>query len=306
MRFVQSLDLGPFDTNEALWDAVRAAKDPFIASIAVDELFRYDATTIDILKLDDGSIWLKTVVDEGSRQEMPDGTPTVMIVHYLPFQDEAALRATLHGGFIPTRASYAAAGPVVFSKFSYIKAETGTSDFRYTQQTVRADQISDDDLPGIELLPGTAMIYGPFTDVYGTEATRQIGAPLTPGDEDEVLAEHDGPRNWIVRRPKHIDSLQLVVCVGDGAEGYAQHRLSFACAEQEMRDTLAAGCAPTMDTYRLATSKRLETIGPRDAEAPFVIIEPIDIESSNFSRPSFESRAQHDAEWPDFAFRKAT
>lgn len=305
MKFVPDINVGPFDDAEQLWDALRAQKHPLIDMTMIDELFRYDGTRIAIVASKDGQVYLEVVVDEGDRPNQKSPTGIHHITHYLPFQDEALIRLTLNSGFAPTEATYAAAGPVVRTVMAYIHDGDRNHSMSYWSETVGIGSISEEEMPFAHLRPGRLSVHGPFQDPFSDEGTKEMDIELMNGPNDEVIVFFDCARAWIVRRPGHFEPVTLVFCVADDPEGYVQHRLGFD-DEQAMRDTLAAAAAPTMDTYRLAKSIRREIIGPATPAGTWITVETFKVEDMadhdlDIERPTFDTVAEHDAKWPDFA-----
>jgi hypothetical protein len=304
VKFIPDLKVGPFDDSETLWTELRARKHRLIDLETIDELFRYDGTRIAIVQASDGQIFLEVVVDEGYRPAGDGPVGIENITHYLPFQDQALIRATMNHDFVPTEATYAAAGPVVRVVLSHIHEAGRNHTIGYSSETVDIGSIDEGEMPYAHLRPGRLSVYGPFEDPFVAEATKEMETSLLHGPDDEVIGFFDCARAWIVRRPNHFNAVSLVACVADDPEGYVQHRLHFD-DEKAMLDSLAT-FAPTMETYRIAKSMRREVIGPSTPRGTWVTIEDFKVEDladddMRIERPAFDTPAEHDAKWPDFA-----
>lgn len=308
MRFVPDFETGPHDTADAAWQELRKAGSPLVDLTDVEELFRYDGTRIAIVRTQRGDILLENVVDEGERAKGGETVETARITHYLHFDDADTIRATLNTEFVPTAATYAAAtGPVVREVMRHRHGPDGRDSFRLSVSSVRVEDVAEDEMPYRHLRPGRTSVHGPFEDPLSDETFAAIEVRLLPSDEDEVIGFHDCARAWVVRRPNHINPVSLVFCVADDAQGWVQHRLHFA-DEKAIEETLVT-FAPTMDTYRRATSAQREVIGPRTPAGSWIIVQsirPEDLatEGLKSEAPAYEDVAAHDAAWPQFAGKR--
>lgn len=296
-----SFEIGPFSSYDEMWDQSALAGCPFRDVTQKEELFRYDATIVDIVETPDGSSWLRHVADEGHldpKSETREG-PYRNLTHYLLFEDRDAIMRTIHEDFVPTMESYRQASEIVRIEILYDRRADGNHDFRMNQKQTAIADISPGELPDQALLPGKAMRFGPMDDPYAAAPEAFRGLYRYPVPQDRILAEFDGPRNWIGRFTDGPNEVHLVVCVRDDASAYVQHRITFE-DEAALKAGLAAAAAPTMDTYRQAKSITRETI-VSDADGPYVRVDPITVFELGDERPSFDSVAEHDAKWPEYA-----
>lgn len=302
MRFVPDAEFGPFDSDEGLTGAFREAGHVLSSLERVEELFRYDETHISIVKTARGDLYLEAVVDSHSERGDDGITQARTIVHLIPFTDENALRSTLNTDFAPTMTTYeAACGPITRMVLS---SEGGKS--RLSIRSMPVEDVAENELPDRHMKPGRISLHGPFSDPYSIDSTRQMGFSILPSHEegDEVVVYHGCDRSWIVRRPRHVDSIVFVACVADDPTGWVQHRFSFD-RESDLLETLAAG-APTLETYERARWIDREVVSTGHAAGTWVTVERIgtaDLQREDIAceAPTYATRADHDAEWPAFA-----
>jgi len=291
-------------TYDEMWAAAAAAGDPLAGIEQVEELFRYDGCIIDVVKDRTGQIWLRNVVDEDD----PRGDALRRIVvttHFLAFDTIEALKATMHALEIPTRESYENAVEIVEQVISYDTIVGGrSSNHEYVSRKVWREKIVEDHLPYVQLKPGKRMVFEPLGDFMTLTREESDGLYRYPVPEDEVLVFHDCVRSWIGRFPDEAIErrIHLVACMRDDGPVWVQHRLSFAPEDEAaFRATLAAGQAPTMETYRLAKEIRRETIDTKVVDGAILTVETIDPNSLGDEAPTYRDVAQHDQEWPQFA-----
>jgi hypothetical protein len=291
-------------TYDEMWAAAAAAGDPLAGIEQIEELFRYDGCIIDIVKDQTGQIWLRNVVDEDDAGG--DGLRHIVVTtHFLAFDSIEALKATMHNVEIPTREGYENAVEIVEQVISYDTIVSGrSSNHEYASRKVWREKIVEDHLPYVQLKPGRRMVFEPLADFMTMTREESDGLYRYPVPEDEVVVFHDCVRSWIGRFPDESfePRIHMVACMKDDGPVWVQHRLSFAPADEAaFRTTLAAGQAPTMDTYRLAKEIHRETIDSTDVNAAILTVDRIDADSLGDESPTYRDVAQHDEEWPAFA-----
>jgi hypothetical protein len=291
-------------TYDDMWAAAAAAGDPLAGIEQIEELFRHDGTIIDVVKDQTGRIWLRNVVDEDD----PRGDArrrVVVTTHFLAFDSVEAAKATLHDGQVPTRETYESAVEIIEQTISYDTVVGGrSSGHEYVSRKVWREKIVEDHLPYVQLKPGRRMVFEPLADFLTLTRGESDGLYRYPVPEDEVVVFHDCVRSWIGRFPDETiqPRIHLVACMKDDGPVWVQHRLSFDPEDEAaFRATLAAGQAPTLETYRLAKEIRRETIDATDVNAGILTVEEIDTDSLGDEAPTYRDVAQHDEEWPAFA-----
>lgn len=292
------------DTYDGMWDAAAAAGDPLASIEQVEEIFRHDGFIVDIVKDGAESVWLRNTV----RNDDPGGEGARRVeitTHFLAFPDAETLKATLHDDMAPTIESYETASHIVEQVISYETRNGGPStEHRYRTEEKVLDRIDEAHLPYRQLRPGRRMTFGPLQDFLSMTAKESAGLYRYPVPQDEIVVHHDCVRAWIGRFPEAGGRplIHLVTCVRDDPGIWMQDRLGFAPeAEAAMRATLAAGQAPTMDTYRMAVEIHRETIDTSSPSRPTLTVEKMRPDDLGAYRPSYDDVAQHDREWPAFA-----
>jgi hypothetical protein len=293
------------DDYDDLWTKAAEQDDPVSRIEQIEELFRYDMAIVDVVKGHDGRIWLRTLVDEKG-EATTERRRVSFVYHFLLFPDADAAKATLNDGFVPTIESYRKAEAVIVQTVSYDAGgdlPSGAHD--YACRPIERQDIEDELMPYAQLRPGRRMVFGPLEDSTKLSRAESDGLYAYPVPADDVLAVMDHDRNWIGRFDQSTilgsGTIHLVACVVDEPGRYVQHRLDFDVKDEAaMRATLAARQAPTMDTYRLAKEIRRETIDHADPAGPMLIVDGIDADDLG-ETPTFESAAEHDEKWPQYA-----
>lgn len=302
---------GPHDDHDEHLAAIAADGGPLAGLESVDTIFRYDGVLVDVLVAADGTHWLRYVFDDGPSRGEDGGLPTRLETrtHWLRTgNDPKPMRGTLHEDGVPTVETYAMAEAIVSEiETGRVWGEIGAREnggFVTERRDVTINQAMAEDPIYAQLRPGRAMSFGPFEDAWEPLKGDDARFHDWPLPKDRVLASMDGDRIWTGRFPNRPGTIHLVVCIGETAEDWVQHRLTFAEKdERAMLDSLASARAPTMQTYRLATSIVKETVTEVTGGQLLKVV-PVDIDDPKFDRPTFENVASHDRRWPAFA-RKA-
>lgn len=294
---------GPHEDWDVLMGEMKAAGGPLSDPEQIEELFRYDGTIIDFIRGSDGTVWLRFVHDEGDGPKEGQASDMLIATHHLLLDDMETARATLNDGWLPTVETYRLARTIVAERLRYVLEDRQSRECRGERRVVTFEQAMEDDPIYRQIRPDGTLVFGPFTDPDAPFAGDDRHLYRYPVPMDRVVAHFDGPRNWIGRFEDGPAEIHLIVCVDDEEKTFAQHRLSFRSdQEAAMLDTLAAGQAPTMDTYRLADRIVRERIV--HVEAGWTItVQKVTTDDPDFEKPSFESVVEHDTKWPDFARR---
>lgn len=293
------IQLGPFQKHDQFLRAYSSSQCPSIGSTQLDELFRYDGHQISIRRFAGDTIWLQIIAENSDKESNKTG----YVTHYLRFANEEALRATLHSD-LPTIGSYQAAQTIARSVLTYHLENRQSSDFRYLSTTVSLQDIPADELPYAALQPGSQLKFTGITDPDQRLEGDNGNLYHYPVPQDDILVDFDGPRNWVGRfQDKQDAPWYLIVCIRDDAGIYIQHRLSFE-PDINFRSTLAAGYAPTLETYQLANKIKRETIATQPDDTFDLIIDDLTIATLGDEAPTYANTAAHDAEWPQYAHKR--
>lgn len=283
---------GPFAEYEAMHAAALAGGRTFSELLQVQELFRYDGYIIDIVKLPDGSIYLRNTIDEGDRTKGAPDDPRIAITHYLRFPSAEAILATIHDGMAPTFETYRTAEAIVREEVSWNNAGAPRNwTIRYTDLAV--DDLSIDEMPYRALKPGKVIQFDPF-DPHGRLPHDQHLHRWPVAVDTVISGNDDQPTAWLGYKdgfyPHHV--IRVIAQSTDGKQEL-RHHLSFK-DEEDMAALLREGGSAL---YQRASTIDLETID-RQADQQLITlkVERLKIEDIQDIPPVIEAaagRAEH-------------
>jgi hypothetical protein len=301
---------GPHDDHGEHLGAIAADGGPLAKFEHLLEIFRYDGVLVDVIVTPEGVHWLRYIYDDGPPPSGQGGLPDRLEnrTHYLRIGTDAKpMIATMHDGGVPTRESYVMAEAIVSEiETGRVWGELGAREnggFVTERRDVSIDEALAEDPIYLQMRPGSSMSFGPFDDAWEPLKGDDARFHDWPLPRDRILTSMDGDRIWVGRFPNRPGEIHLVNCIGETQEDWIQHRLSFAEKdERAMLDSLAAGMAPTMQTYRLANRILKETVSEVTG-GQLLLVDEVQVDSPDFDRPTYENVASHDRRWPSFARR---
>ena len=295
---------GPTDDWDALMAMMTSAGGPLADMTQIEELSRYDGIIIELSSAKDGSTWLHYAYDDGDRPVKGAATEIAYASHFLRIRSLDELRGTLNEGWMPTEESYRMADLIVSEKLRYVMTDGVASDCTGERRVVSADEALAQGSIYRQIRPDGSLTFGPFEDGIEELSGEDRLMYRYPVPQQTVLYDFDGPRTWIGTFDDRPDETHLVCCISDETGVWRQHRLTFPTADRDaVLETLAWERAPTMDTYRLAKAIHLETI-LSEGTSERLVVRAIGHDDPDFVRPTFDTVADHDRAWPDYARRK--
>lgn len=288
---------GPFGNSDELEKAMPA--NHFADHELVDELFRYDAHAINLYRAG-GRYWLALRFETEGKPLANENIKRVSYVtHYLSFNNEEDIRATLHDGFLPTLDTYEKAVELYRSEqaFDHDAAGRTSSNITFKMEESSKPALLDDNPIDERQLPGSKMLFKNIS--LGEDANLE---PLYsyPVPVDETLYYYDEPRSWIGSFPKTPETEHLVICIADEKNEYLEHRLDFDSKDKAtIRATLADGIAPTMASYRLAKAVWSQKLITHEDGTSSLEVDKINVLSDSWDKPKWDdaddyaARAQH-------------
>lgn len=301
---------GPHDDHKEHLAAIATSGGPLADLEQMVEVFRYDGVLVDVLVTPEGVHWLRYIYDDGPSASPTGGLPERLEsrTHYLRFGSEPeSVLATMHDGGVPTLETYRRADAIVSEiETGRVWGEIGAREnggFVTVRRDVSLNQALEEDSIYHQLRPGRSKSFGPFEDAWEPLKGDDARFHDWPLPKDRILTSMDGDRIWLGRFPNRPGEVHLVNCIGESGEEWIQHRLTFDTKdERAVLDSLAAGMAPTMQTYRLAKSVLKETVSEVTG-GQLLTVDEVDVNAPGFDRPTFENVAAHDRRWPSFARR---
>lgn len=255
----QIIETGPFPSVDEANAAAESDGLGLKGLETMETLFSHDGYGNDILLGACGNAWLRIVWDPGNLVPNHGGEPRPMICHHLWFPDVETLRKTLHSGEVPTRRSYEGAIALIRTETALDEQADDGPAFRLEARMMSGVATPPEELPYPQLLPGEAMVFGPFEDAYDDFKGDDARLYRYPVPTDEVLVFHDCDRHWLGRWPDMPERLFGVFFIDDSNGRSVSHRMEFD-DEETMRATLVEGMAPSLDTYLMARSVHRETV----------------------------------------------
>jgi hypothetical protein len=255
----QIIEVGPFATIEEAHAAAESQGLGLAGLKTVETLFSHDGYSNEILLHPSEEAWLRIVWNPGGRIRSGGTQWDPMVCHHLRFPDIETLEATLHAGEVPTRRSYEQTTAAVRTR-TILDEPTGDRRGWFLEARMTPGHATpEDELPYPQLLPGEAMLFGPFENAYDDFEGDDARLYRYPVPTDEVLVFHDCDRHWLGRWPDMPERLFGVFFIDDSDGRSISHRMEFE-DEETMRATLVEGMAPSLDTYLVAKSVHRETV----------------------------------------------